>query len=518
MSSRSRAMKVPLVAALVATLFAVGGCGAGTSSGTTSNAQLDSTAVLRYVYPNAPGTLDPHIVNTAYANVPLFLIFDRLVHISPAGEAVPGLATSWSFSSDAKVLTFKLRDGVNFQDGTKFDAAAVQANIEHGKNAPGSFVSGELRSVDKVEVVDPLTAAFHLNTPDVALVLKLSDRAGAMMSPKSIEAGDSDVRPVGAGMYELDGKYQTGVKMKVKKFAGYWNPKAQTLAGVEMSFIPDSTAGLNAIKSGSADAGLIRETDIDPAKSAGLNVLEGYDLGFQNIILNPDNVPALKNEKVRLALNLAIDREAIVKGLLFGYGKATNQPFPKGYFAHSDAAQQYKYDPEQAKKLLAEAGYANGFDLTLTNVPGPSGPVNEAVAAQLTKVGVRTKITQVESAALGQQLSVDKSTQAVNVRWTGRPDPSSTIALLYMPGGAQNPSNLASENAVRLYKEQAKETDPKKRAELLGQLSDELVAHPSASQIVLFQSVTAIAASKKVVGLKAWTTGKLEFGGVGMTK
>ncbi|MFJ2028671.1 ABC transporter substrate-binding protein [Streptosporangium sp. NPDC087985] len=518
-----RSRKTAQAMAVVATAMAVSlsACSpppaATPTNASAAAGDLDPHAVLRYVYPNSPGTLDPHVVNTAYANVPLFLIFDRLIHMDPKGDPTPGLAKSWEYSKDGLTLTLHLRSGVKFHDGAAFDGDVVKANIEHGKEVQGSFVKTDLASIDSVNVVDPLTVELKLNSADVALLLKLSDRAGAMISPKSMSDPKVNVHPVGAGMYEMDGDYQVGVKLKVKKWDGYWDPAAVKLAGVEMSFMADTTAGLNAIKSGGIDAGQIREPEIDPAKQARLNVLEGYDLGFQNIIMNPDLVPALKDERVRLAVNLAIDRKAIVDGVVFGYGKPTNQPFPEGYFAHSDAAEQYPYDPEQAKKLLAEAGYPNGFEWTIDNVPGPGTRINEAIADQLSKVGIKVTVRQTEAAALGAALSEAKTVAAANVRWTGRPDPTSTLTLIYMPGGPQNPSNMASENAKTLFDKQKIEIDPAKRAALLGELSKELVDHPPAN-IVLFQSVSAIAANQKVVGLQEWTSGKVEFRGVGMTK
>lgn len=524
MTVRPRAGRAVLMASLAtAAVFTVAACGSS-SSGTSgsasgSAAQGDPAAVLRYVYQNAPSTLDPHVVNTGFANVPLFLIFDRLVHVNPAGEAIPGLATSWKFSDDGKSLTLKLREGVKFQDGTPFDAEAVKMNIEHGKTVEASFVKTDLDSIEKVTVVDPLTVRLALKSPDVGLVLKLSDRAGAMLSPKSIEAGTAGTKPVGAGMYQLDGDYQVGVKMKVKKWDGYWNAKAQTLGGVEMTFAADPAVALNSVKSGGADAGLITPAQIDPAKSAGLNVLESYDLGYRNIFLNGDNLPALKDEKVRLALNLAIDRQEFVNGLLFGYGKVNNQPFPAGYFAHSDKAPQYAYDPTKAKQLLDEAGYANGFDITLETVPGNFAREAEAIAAQWGKIGVKVKVSQLEAAALGVRISVDKTAQAAFLNWTGRPDPSSTLSLLYFEGGTQGPAaKMITPKAQSLFDEQDGEADPAKRAQLLQGLSEEFVAHPPASQIVVANAVNATVTTKKVVGLQEWTTGKTEFGGVQIVK
>ncbi|MDR7084141.1 peptide/nickel transport system substrate-binding protein [Arthrobacter ginsengisoli] len=521
MSTNIRAPRRLAAATFVALALALSSCSPPPASqaaaAPASNVATDPTAVLRYIYPNAPGTMDPHVVNTAFANVPLFLVFDRLVHVDTAGKAIPGLAESWEYSSDGLKLTLHLRKNVKFQDGDPFNAAAVKANIEHGQTVPASFVKGDLSSIASVTVVDANTVELNLSAPDVGLVLKLSDRAGAMISPKSMASANLNVHPVGAGMYEMNGDYQVGVKFAVKKFDGYWDPSAQKLAGVQMSFMADTTAILNSIKSGGADAGVVREPEIDGAKAAGLQVVEGYDLGFGNILMNPELVPALKDERVRMAVNLAIDRKEIVDGVLFGYGKVTNQPFPEGYFAHSGSAANYAYDPEKAKTLLAEAGFKDGFAMTIDNVPGPGTRINEAMAAQLAKVGIRVTVRQTEAAAASAQYGAKKA-DALSVRWTGRPDPTSTLSLIFMPGGSNNPSNMASENAIALFNKQKAEADPAKREALLQELSKELVDHPPASNIVLFQSVTATAGTKKVVGLEGYVTGKLEFRGVGMTK
>ncbi|QIX25544.1 hypothetical protein ncot_02255 [Nocardioides sp. JQ2195] len=491
---------------------------AAESDAPAADAKTDPDAVLRFAYANAPGTLDPHVVNTAFANVPLFQIFDRLVHMDTAGEAVPGLAESWEWSEDGKVLTLKLREGVTFHDGEPFNADAVKKNIERAKTVEASFVANDLASIDSVKAVDDSTVELHLNAPDVGLVLKLSDRAGAMISPKTMTGDAVNLHPAGTGMYKVAEDYKVGVELRTEKFDGYWGPEAQKLAGIEMTFNADTTAILNAIRSDSVDAGYLREPEIDTAKSAGLQVVQGYDLGFGNILMNPDLTPALKDERVRMAVNLAIDRQSLVDGVLFGHGKVTNQPFPGGYFAHNDDVPQYDYDPEAAKELLKEAGFPNGFTWPIHNVPGPGTRINEAVAGQLEKVGIKVKVLETEAAAVGAMYSVEKTAPALNVRWTGRPDPTATLDLVFMPGGSNNPSGLASKKAIELNEQQRAESDDAKRAELLQELSAELVEHPPASNIVLFQSVTATGANNKVVGLDAYISGKIEFRGVGMTE
>lgn len=480
---------------------------------------FDPDGVLRYVYNNSPGTLDPHLVNTAFANVPLFLIFDRLIHQAPEGDPEPGLATAWEFSDDGLKLTLKLREGVSFHDGTPFDAEAVRINIDHAQNAEGSFVRNELTAVESVQVIDPLTVVLNLSIPDVGLILKLGDRAGAMSSPASLAAGTNGEKPVGTGMMEIDGEYQVGVQLNFKRYENYWDPSVQKLAGLQMTFLTDTAAALNAVRSGVADASLIREAEIEIAESAGLQVHLSYDLGYGNFNLNPANAPALADQNVRLAMNLAIDRQGLVDGLLFGYGKVTNQPFPSGYFAHNPDVPLYDFDPEEAKRLLTEAGYPDGFDLEITSVPTPASVrVAEALANQLGAIGINATVVQVEAAVLGQMITVDQTTQAVSLRWTGRPDPTSTIDLLYMPGGSQNPGGLVTERALQLHQAQKVETDLAKRTVLLRELMAEFVENPPATQIVLFETVAANVSTDQVLGLQNWVSGKIEFRGVGMAK
>ncbi|MGO4382665.1 ABC transporter substrate-binding protein [Specibacter sp. RAF43] len=497
---------------LAVLLMAVTAC----SPGSSSSVDTEEKATLRFVYSHAPATLDPATSNSAYYDVPLFLMFDRLIHISPEGKPVPGLAESWTYSKDGKTLSLKLRDGVKFHDGTQFNSDAVKANIEYGLTVKASFVKTDLQSISNVKVVDPLRVDLELKETDVALVAKLSGRAGAIASPASIERGDLGTKPVGTGMYQIDGDYQVGVKLDVKQFDGYWDPKAQMLAGVSMSFNTDPTAALNAIRSSTVDAGYLRDSTIDPAKSAGLNIVEGYGVGFGAIVINQQLNKPLQDPRVVKAINLAINREDIVSSILFGYGKPANQPFPEGSAGRSDAP-AYSHDPAEAKKLLAAAGYANGFDLTLTNAPGPNQRVSEAVAAQLEKVGIRVKVKNLEGAALAQGLSTTKNLEAVTTVWTGRADPSLTLEQMFLPTGITNPGGKASEKLVSLYQQQRNELDPAKRAELLAQISTEIVENPG-SPIILFQSVNAVASAKKVTGLQTWQSGKLEFRGVGLTK
>lgn len=530
---RSRTVRRGLVAAATmvtaASLVACGGTNnapdaaespdvsPGTGESAPSTPETDPDAVLRYMYYKSPGSFDPHKATSGFDNAPLFLVYDRLVHQSPTGEAVPGLATEWTFSDDVRTLTMTLREDVTFHDGTPFDAEAVKANIERAKTVEGSAVASEMTNIETVDVIDEHTVALNLTKPAVSTPLLLSDRAGAMISPAALDAPDLGVHPVGAGMYQVSEDYQTGVSISLARYDDYWDPEANLLAGVEIDFNADATARLNAVRTDAADVAGINPDQIEQAESAGLDVVSGFDLTFGTLTFNPDLLPALQDERVRLAINLAIDRQAIVDGIFFGEAVPASQPFPEGYFAHSDEAADYEYDLDRAKALMAEAGWEDGFDVVLRGVPDPIRTrTGEAVAGQLAEINIRAEVVPTESNVQAQMYITDKTAPAQNNAWSGRADPALTLAPNYLAGGWQNPGNLTSDEVTRLFEEAEAEPDLEARTALLQQLSAELVEHPL-SIVALYRPKTSVVAVDGVVGLQSWISGKTEFRGVGMT-
>ncbi|HEY9568351.1 MAG TPA: ABC transporter substrate-binding protein, partial [Thalassobaculum sp.] len=147
-----------------------------------------SAETLRIGLADDPDVLDPHQSRTFVGRIVYTALCDKLIDIDPELNFVPQLATEWSWSEDGKALTMKLRQGVTFHDGEKFDAAAVKYNIERAKNLPESRRKSEVKSIQSVDVVDPMTVRLNLGAPDATLLATLSDRAGMMVSPKAAEA------------------------------------------------------------------------------------------------------------------------------------------------------------------------------------------------------------------------------------------------------------------------------------------------------------------------------------------
>lgn len=457
---------------LLATTMALAACSSNSNSGnssgndtgsTTSQQQLatgapssaqsgsaassapakDSDKVLRAAYQYNPTSLDPQAQSGSYSPVALGLIFDTLIRVEPNGNLSPGLAESWKFSEDKKSLILTIRKGVTFSDGTPLDAQTVKANLDRarGINFDKSAVKGDLSSVTGVTV----------DGDNVVLALKdglggevpaiLSDRAGMIASEKSLESPDFDQHPVGAGPYKLV-SFDPGAKLVVTKWDGYWDKSVPRNAGVELSFVKDSSARLRGLQSGVYDWITVDAAQEADAKTAGLHVVSGLTLSYNRITFNRSRT-WFANPKVREALSYAVDRDALVQGLLFGAGAPAYQPFPDGYWGADPKYQAPTYDPDKAKALLAEAGYPNGFtfEAVCANNPGAT-QVAEAVAAQLETVGVHVKIRPVDNSTV--TFYTNKESDAWIGPWGGRADPALTLSSQYTKGKLQNPGGTSS--------------------------------------------------------------------------
>jgi peptide/nickel transport system substrate-binding protein len=489
--------------------------GAGGASTTVNTAAIDPTAIFRVAWVQ-PTSLDPHKSSIAADLYVLEAFYDRLVHQSPDVQAIPGLASSWSFSADGTRMNMKLRNDVTFHDGTPFNAAAVKANIDRALTLPTSAVKSDLGSVDKVEVVGDYEVSFVLKGPAASLPLVLSAQAGMMISPAALNNADLDQKPVGAGMFKVTAN-TPGSKITGVAYDKYWDKDAVKVAGIEVHIMPDFNARMNALRDGSIDAARIDPGQADQAKSAGLKVIEQDSIEIGMVNFNRAKAPFDKVE-VRQALNYAIDREAMVKGLFFGLGTVNPQPYPIGFWANDPSlpANYYKFDQAKAKSMLAAAGYPNGFDMQL-NVANVGYVVAwaENIQAQLKAIGVNATINKVDVAQYGAVVYQQAVGNATAVIGASRADPSQT-ALQFTTGAFTNPGGASSPDVDRLYKESLdqKLTNDQRQAKLR-ELSKVLTEQAFA--IFMFNPKNAWATGKNVVGLQSYRN-VFEYRGVAKTK
>ena len=319
----------------------------------------DPDASFIYGYPITVSRLDPHRASISQDATTLFPVYDRLVHLSPTGDLIPGLAESWEFSDDGLTLTLHVRPDVTFHDGAALDAEAVKANLDRGKSIEGSSVATDLAAMESVTVVDPMTVEVKLSTPNVAIIGSFADRAGIIVSPQAIADGvDLDANMVGAGPYKMV-SHVHGDSTKYERNDDYWDQEhLAPVKNLEIKVIADNVARLNAIRTGQISATTISAAQAPEVEgNEDLRLMYNTELAYTYIVQNRAR-GGQDDVRVRQAMMYGLDRQSICDSLLAGKCQITDQPFPPGYFAYNEDIPDvlYPYDPEKAKELLAEAG------------------------------------------------------------------------------------------------------------------------------------------------------------------
>ena len=323
-------------------------------------------------------------------------IFEPLVRIGADGTIAPWLAAGWTVSPDGLDTTIRLRPGVRFHDGAPMDAAAVAFSLRRAI-APGSSnaQADALRAIRRIDILDPLTVRLHLAAPDADLLRLLSYGDAVIVSPRS--AATLAERPIGSGPFRFAG-WRRGDAVTLVRNPDYWGTEP-ALARVTYRFVADPTAAYAAVK--------VHDIDLFPDLPApevlaqlrgdpSLRVVTTPSEGEVILALNERSGP-LADVRVRRAIAQAIDRRAIIDGAMSGYGTPIGSHFPPQSPDYIDLTGRNPHDVAAARQLMAQAGYAQGFALTL-KLPPPSYArrSGEIVAAELAAIGIRVSIRNLE--------------------------------------------------------------------------------------------------------------------------
>ncbi|MEM5583896.1 ABC transporter substrate-binding protein [Roseibium sp. AS2] len=404
----------------------------------------------------AAGAID----SVLYANV-----FEGLTRFGPDGSVNPGLAASWDISADGKTYTFTLQDGVKFHDGTDLTSEDVKFSLDRARsddsqNAQKALFAG----IEAVEAVDPLTVKVTLKEPNGNFLFNLAWGDAVIVAPETI--GGIKSAPVGTGAFKFANWVQ-GDRIDLEKNPDYWGTAAK-LDKVTFKFISDPTAAFAAVMAEDVNAFVgfpapenLPQFEADPR----FQVLVGSTEGETILAIN-NKLPPLDNVKVREAIAHAVDRQAIIDGAMFGYGTPIGTHFAPHNRDYVDLTEKSQYDPELSKKLLAEAGYAEGFSTTL-KLPPPSYARRggEIIASQLRAVGIQTEISNLEWAQWLEQvfkgkdfgLTIVSHTEPMDIGIYARPD----YYFQY-----DNP------DFQKLFEDLSAENDPDKRSALLKQAQE----------------------------------------------
>ncbi|WP_028659838.1 ABC transporter substrate-binding protein [Nocardioides insulae] len=378
-----RLIGAAVVAALVAGTAACG----GSSGGAASGGSTDSFTLAAITPPSsfAIGAMASSGPEDPYYQA----VYDRLLSVGTDGQPQADLATEWAVGDNGMSLDLTLREGVTFTDGAAFDAAAVKANLEKAKAAKGEAGSA-LGAVQSVKVVDPTHVSLKLNRPDPGLTAALARSSGYMASPQALDSADLATQPVGSGPYVLDSKQSTAGSVYVyTRNEDYWDKEAFPYDTLTIRFLEDMSATVNGLRSGQIDATATQTSDlVAAAEQADLNVETFFGGGLDGMYLwdrDGKLAPALKDVRVRQAINYATNRDAILESVKGGLGTVTSQVFPEGSLGYDEALDDaYPYDLDKAKQLMAEAGYADGFSITLPDF-SPVYPDEQAAMTELLK-------------------------------------------------------------------------------------------------------------------------------------
>ncbi len=357
-----------------------------------------------------PPNLDPTsgaaaaIDEVVYAN-----LFEGLTRINEDGSVSPLLAERWTVSDDGRVYDFKLREGVTFHDGTVFDADDVVFTLNRAK-APTSTNAQRpiFEMIEEVRATGAYTVRITLKEPLGAFPTYLGWGDAVIVAPESAATNAS--HPVGTGPFKFS-RWRKGASATLVRNENYWGDRSN-LDQINFIFIPDPTAAFAALMAGDVDGfpnypaaenlGLIERDD-------RFKIVTGTGEGEMILAIN-NGKPPFNDIAVRRALNHAIDKNAVIKAGLFGFGTSIGSHFPPHHPAYEDLTGLYPYDPAEAKRLLADAGYPDGFKTTLA-LPPPAYARRggEVIAAQLEAVGVKVDIRNIEWAQWLDQIFANKN-------------------------------------------------------------------------------------------------------------
>jgi peptide/nickel transport system substrate-binding protein len=480
---------------------------------------------LRIGMQEDPDALDPHRARTYVSRIVFTSLCDKLIDIDAKLNFVPQLATSWAWSDGDKTLTFKLRDDVVFHDGSKFDAAAAKANLDRAMTLPDSTRRSEITSIASVAAPDATTLVLTLKQPDATLLASLSDRAGMMLSPKtfdSTETGAVGRKPVCSGPYKFVERVQND-RIVLDKFDQYYDAKDYHFKRVVFLPIPDTTVRLSNLRSGGLQIiERMNPSDIPQVKSDASLVFAPSDgLGYQELFFNVANGPIAKNSpfkdpRVRKALELSIDRNAINEVVGGGIFTPASQAYPPASPFHSDKFPVLKRNIDKAKALLKEAGVtlpvkgelAFGNNTTISAIA-------EMVQAMSAEAGFQLSLRPTEYAALLDEARRGNFEMALR-GWSGRVDPDGNIQPFVTCKGPQNDGLYCNPEVDRLLEEARHVPDTAQRKVLYEQATT--ILDKDMQNFYIYYQPWPFALQKKVTGFKPYPDGMIRLKGVAFAK
>jgi peptide/nickel transport system substrate-binding protein len=401
----------------------------------------------------------------------LFAMHDAMVKPMPGNPMAPSLAESWSASPDGLVYEFVLRRGVRFHNGDPLTAEDVKFSFERYRGAAQRTLK---ERVAAVEIPDPGRVRFRLKDPWPDFMTFYTDATGAgwIVPKKYVEKVGEDgflKAPIGAGPYRFVSA-TPGIEVVLEAFEGYWR-KVPSVKRLVLKSVPDETTRAAALKRGEVDIayflnGPVAE-DVRRTQGLKLSAVRTNAVFFMDFVEQWDAASPWRDRRVRLAASLAVDRKAINEAESLGFSGLTGNIVPR-HMEFALPIEPRPYDPQQAKKLLAEAGYGSGFDGGDLTPNPPYFSMAEAIASNLGAVGIRTRVRTLERAAFLSAWGGKKLRGIVLGAQGAGGNAATRIEGVAVQGGQYTYGALPE--VQDLFHRQAREVDRKKREDLLHQI------------------------------------------------
>jgi peptide/nickel transport system substrate-binding protein len=442
---RSRLARSILALAAAGTLV-LSGCAAGGAA--PSSSASAGTITWGWALPTTWDPVTSAVGNDSHA---LALVYEGITQQTAEGEAAPGLAESWEYNETGDQVTFSLRDGLTFSDGTPLDAEAVKASLLRGRDGEDSTVAAQLAVVSDIVVDSPTEVTLVLDQPDYQIPLLLSGKTGQIVSPAAVEADAASLatQPVGAGPFVLE-EYVPDSHATLRKNPEYWNAEHIAVDEFVLKPTPEPSVTVAGLQSGQYNIVSIPASQVENVEAAGFEVLKQEVLPVRVIDVN-NTVAPFEDPRVLQAISHALNRQELIDVTNFGFGEPLWQPFPDGYVAHSDELDDlYPYDPERAEELLAEAGHPDGIDIELSVYA--EDPLAEQIQQQLNAANIRTTIV---TQTPGENNYITRKYPFALDQFNARQSPVQSLEVLFGEQGLMNlgrntPADLpAAVNAAR---------------------------------------------------------------------
>ncbi len=460
----------------VAALLATAACSAPAADPAAAQA-ASRNEELSIAVQAQPASLDPAQLAEGQQSYIWGSIFDTLLMLDKNGKMQPNAAESWKYSEDMRTLTLKLRDGLTFSSGHPVTSKDVVATLERTRATPGQQ-QPKLAKVSAVSAPDDSTVVIQLSSPEPSLLNYLAQATGVIGDADTLASETTKLRPTGSGPYVLSDATVDGTEYVMERRDDYWNAAAFPFKTVKIKVIQDRTAQYNALQAGEVKAALIQAPQQKQAEGAGFTVKEVEATAALVLVLADRQgglVPALADLKVRQAINMAFDREQIVKALLNGVGKPTAQVFDPNGAAYDPALEgTYPFDPAKARKLLAEAGYPDGFSMTM-----PSTVISQSfepvITQALSDIGI--KVTWEPVPPQNTASSIASKKYPAVLWFYGLNSAGRQVGDMYVPEAFLNPFKWQDPEFDKLLQNVANEPDDTVRDDLYKKVNEYTVKH-----------------------------------------